>query len=122
MPELIVPGGRPEEPPADSGPPAPVEVVTAFTIYTLPDGRTMVTIDLDAPLVPMRQPTSDDLFAMASIVVKDVINTESASMTANAVVAQQEQRMRQAMEMQQQFQLQQQLEKDKHKLAQAGRR
>ena len=120
MPELIVPGGRPEEPPAEPGPPAPVEVVTAFTVYSLPDGRTMVTIDLDAPLVPQRQPTSDDLFAMASIVVKDVINTESAQMTANAVVDRQEQRMRQAMEMQQRLQLQQQLEADKGKLA--GRR
>ena len=116
---LIVPGGRPEEP-ADSGPPAPVEVVTAFTIYTLPDGRTMVTIDLNAPLVPQRQPTSDDLFAMASIVVKDAVNTEQAQMAANAVVGFQEQRMRQAMEMQQRAQLQQQLEADKLKLA--GRR
>ena len=80
----------------------------------------MVTIDLDAPLVPQRQPTSDDLFAMASIVVKDVINTEQAQMAANAVVGFQEQRMRQVMEAQQNAQLQQKLEADKLKLA--GRR
>ena len=122
MSNLIVPGGRPEATPApeEPGPPAPVEVVTAFVVYLLPDSRVMVSDDLNAPLVPGRKPSGDELYYMSAIVMKDVQNTEAANMAANAVVGFQEMRMRQAMEAQQNAQLQRQLEADARKPA--GRR
>jgi hypothetical protein len=106
---LIVPGGRPDAPAPEPAVSGPIPCVTAMVVYILPDGRTMVSDDLDVPLQPQRKPSGDELYSMAAIVLKDVHNASAATMTADRVVALQEHRMREAIERQQQMQLQQAL-------------
>ena len=132
---LQAPNGQPlssapEPAPQDTAEPSgPIPCVTAFVIYQLPDGRWQAADDLDIPLVPGRKPVPDEIYAGASIVLKDALAAEAAITSANLVlsnvgqaVIQEQMNMAQQMAEQQAARaVQQQMEADKRKLA-AGRR
>ena len=90
MPTLLSPNGQPlaPEPAPQDAPetPGPIPCVTAFIIYQLPDGRWQAADDLDTPLVPGRKPVPDEIYAGASIVLKDALAAEAAITSANLVL------------------------------------
>ena len=124
---LLAPNGQPlaPEPAPQDAPetPGPIPCVTAFIIYQLPDGRWQAADDLDTPLVPGRKPVPDEIYAGASIVVKDALAAEAAITSANLVlqnvgqaVIQEQMKMAQQMAQQQQsMAVRQQMEADKLK-------
>ena len=97
MPTLLSPNGQPlppasltkaaEEPACPGDAPEPIPCVTAFIIYQLPDGRWQAADDLDTPLVPGRKPVPDDIYAGASIVLKDALAAEAAITGANLILS-----------------------------------
>jgi hypothetical protein len=127
---LLAPNGEHVtlDPPAEQPvAPEPVECVTAFIIYQLPDGRWQAADDLDTPLVPARKPVPDEIYAGCSIVLKDALAAEAAITSANlvlqnvgqAVVQAQMQVGQQMAQARQAKAVQEELEKQKR---QAGRR
>ena len=90
---LLAPNGQPlssaPEPVPQDAPetPGPIPCVTAFIIYQLPDGRWQAADDLDTPLVPGRKPVPDEIYAGASIVLKDALAAEAAITGANLILS-----------------------------------
>jgi hypothetical protein len=115
VPESLVKAPEPEDVPAA---PEPVECVTAFVVYQLPDGRWQAADDLDAPFMPGRKPIPDEIYSGCAVVQKDALATEAAITSANlilqhvgqAVVQQQMQVGQQIAEARQNQMLQQKIE------------
>lgn len=86
-PDGVTPVSAPSNvPPVQDAPSAPQEVVTAFVVFNLPDGRWGVTDDLNAPLVPSRAPGPDDLIAGASNVQAEMTARKAADMAAQTTI------------------------------------
>lgn len=89
---LIVPGGRPEpttpEPETPPEPAGPIQCVTAFVVYQLPDGLWQVADDLDAPLVPERKAHGDDFTAGCATTLRDVATRETVQGIINSGLGQ----------------------------------
>ncbi len=119
---LLAPNGErvslPDRPADEPEVQGPVECVTAFVVYQLPDGRWQAADDLDVPLVPGRKPIPDEIYAGCSVITKDTIVHESAVVaaklvipnTAEAVVQRQLQLGQQAMQARENAMIQQKLE------------
>ena len=90
---LLGPNGEParanpqqEAPGPDSGPPEPIVVDTAFLVFRLPDGTTVMHHDTDLPLKVVRPPTRDEVKGMCANVISDTNNVEVVTMTTQNVV------------------------------------
>ena len=92
--ELLDPNGQPlsaprPQPAQDQTPdkPAPPRrVSTAFIVYVQPDGRVIVTDDLDAAIVPSRKPSLDDIFGAVANVQAEITARKAADMAAATTV------------------------------------
>lgn len=70
---------------AEALPPEPVECVTAFVVYLLPNGQWQVSDDLDVPLVPGRKPHGDDFTSGCATTMRDVATREVAALLDGAI-------------------------------------
>jgi hypothetical protein len=77
---------KPEEPPAGSQPPPVVEAATAFIVVQLPNGRWVVTDDLDTVVIAERKPSQDDLIGGAANVQAEIISRKTADMAAATTI------------------------------------
>lgn len=86
---LLGPDGQPlsEVPPANAEPvpepTGPIECITAFVVYQLPNGLWQVATDLDVPLVPQREAHGDDLTAGCSTTLRDTQTREVVQQIVN---------------------------------------
>jgi hypothetical protein len=61
-------------------------VDTAFLVFRLPDGTTVMHHDTDLPLKVVRPPTRDEVKGMCANVISDTNNVEVVTMTTQNVV------------------------------------
>ena len=66
--------------------PEVIEADTAFLVYRLPNGETVVTPDLYTPVIPRRDPTTDEVSAMSANVIEKVRMMTTIPAIAEAVV------------------------------------
>lgn len=86
--------------PEPAEPQPPTQVVTAFIVFQLPNGRWTVTDDLSSSLITMRGPSQDDLISGASNVVAEVSARKAADMAAQTTIQTQLAMARQAQQAQ----------------------
>jgi len=88
MPNLLGPDGEPAKAAQpDSGKEQePIAVDTAFLVFRLPDGTTVMHHDTDLPLKVVRPPTRDEVKGMCANVISDTDNTEVAMLTTQQVL------------------------------------
>lgn len=76
-----------------------IEAKTAFLIFTTPEGNTVLTADINAPITVERQPTSHEVKGALYVILSDFAVSETALNAAQMTVNSQMQmanRMRQA--------------------------
>lgn len=75
-----------ENAPVEDLAPETVDVVTAFLIYTTKDGQTIMTYDVNIPVVPEHSPTPDEVYGACQVVSKDIQVQETTARTVNGMV------------------------------------
>lgn len=86
---LVSPSGQPLSTPAEapkSDTPKPIEAVTAFIAYQLPNGRWESTGDLNAPLIPSRPATLDDIAGGGHVVSAEATAVKNANITTQTMI------------------------------------
>jgi hypothetical protein len=63
-----------------------IEAETAFLVFRTPDGRTVVSPDLDLPVSPRREPTTHDVVGMCANAQDDIRAQAIIPGIANGVV------------------------------------
>ena len=86
---LLVPDGNAarkpvEQPVAEEQ--APIDAVTAFIVFKLPDGSTVMHHDINLPITVQRPPSRDEVKGMCSNAVDDINNQEQAMLTTQQVI------------------------------------
>lgn len=100
---LLGPDGNPPvtaPEPEVNEPQPPTQVVTAFIVFQLPNGRWSVTDDFTTSMITMRGVSQDDLIAGASNVVAEVSARKAADMAAQTTIQTQLSMARQAQQQQ----------------------
>lgn len=103
-----------------------IEADFAFLVYRQPDGRIVLTHDINVPLVGLkeetengpvfgdiRQPSHDEVYAAFQILLKDMIVQQQALYTAQATMQLQQQMVQQAMGAQENQELLRRLQQEK---------
>lgn len=87
---LLGPDGKPRQPaqpaPDPDAPREPIAVETAFLVFRLPDGSTVMHHDITIPLTVARPPSRDEVKGMCANVISDTNNVEVVTMTTQNVV------------------------------------
>lgn len=66
---------------------APVEAVTGFLVYIMPDGSINMSADLNIPLTVTRPPHADEVRAACAVIPVDMANQETAMFIVQNTVA-----------------------------------
>jgi hypothetical protein len=69
-----------------SEPTGPIECITAFVVYQLPNGLWQVSDDLDVPLMPERKCNGDDITAGAAITQRDAATREMIGLAVQQLI------------------------------------
>lgn len=69
------------------GVPSTINVLTAFMIVITPEGEVGVIADINAPVVPLRAPTGDEIYGALHTAAHKLSAGSVASMAANEVMA-----------------------------------
>ncbi len=74
-----------EEVPEQIPAPEVIEADTAFLVYRLPSGQTVVTPDLNTPVIARREPTTHEVIGMSHNVIDEVRTIMTAPGIAETV-------------------------------------
>jgi hypothetical protein len=99
-----------------------VRATTAFIVFQLPNGLWQLATQVDAPLMPARNPQWSDLIGGLAVTARDVHTQEIAQQTAQATVNAQFQLGQAVAQQRQQAQVQAQLAAEADAQRRAGRR
>jgi hypothetical protein len=101
---------QPDQPPIPA-----IQADCAFVVYRQLDGRTIVTADLNAPVVARRPPTTHDVVGMCANAQDDVRAQATVPGIANAVAGEMMKVQQMMTNQAQEMAVRQQMEQDKFK-------